>query len=211
MIITKTYLARRSAVQAKLLINFDWLKKLGITPTVAQPILQRLGFKWESAQPKLIDIAYSCLGAIYCRGSRLHNAPSQFDCSSFVRYCYSQIGLWIPRRSIQQFNYGLLAPKDLAVGDLLFSRGRIPYWDISTGPHIGHVGLYVGNDCFIHAAHKSSGVAKSTVRDFVTKKNYVGAVRLIPKLNNCVTLYIPPRWQDAESVDDIKWIIRIHS
>ncbi len=211
MIITKKYLTRRSAVDGKLLIDFTWLKRYNINHNDAGIILKRLGFNWESTQVKLLDVARRCVGALYHRGSRLHDAPMQFDCSSFIRYCYAQVGLWIPRRSIQQFNCGALVQNELTIGDLLFSKGYIPYWDTPSGPHVGHVGLYIGDNRFVHAADKLSGVVVGNAKNFIQKNNYVGSVRFVPQLDNCVTLHIPPRWQDAESVDDIKWIIRINS
>jgi len=67
-----------------------------------------------------------------------------FDCSGFVQMLFKEIGVLLPRGSRSQVASNLLAPierEDLQPGDLVYF-GK---------PRINHVGLYLGNDRFIHS------------------------------------------------------------
>ena len=67
-----------------------------------------------------------------------------FDCSGFVQMLFKEMGLQLPRNSRQQAQCDLfipIEPEDLQRGDLVFfGKTRIT-----------HVGLYLGNDEFIHS------------------------------------------------------------
>jgi len=64
-----------------------------------------------------------------------------FDCSGLTKYVYRLHGINIPRTAAAQFEYGIKIPLSQArPGDLVF---------FGMPPH--HVGIYVGNDMFIHA------------------------------------------------------------
>lgn len=200
-----SYLKQRLAVQCKLAVDFD---AFGINADVAQSILVRLGFAIEKID--VASIAQTCLGASYRRGARLCDAPQVFDCSTLVKYCYGRIGWWLPRRAIQQSRAGRKVEGELRAGDLLFTKGWRAYWDDETPQGIGHVGIFAGNDTVIHAANAKLGVIASHVGSFVDNEHYRGAVRVVDDFNSFVTLTIPDRWEDAETPEDIKWIILIH-
>ena len=101
----------------------------------------------------LVSIAYSLVGSPYVYGTA---GPYTFDCSGFVSYVYSQVGISISRSSSTQYYEGYgVSYEDAQPGDIL-SWG---YYDGAPS----HSALYVGNGLMIHAANPSTGVIVSDV------------------------------------------------
>jgi peptidoglycan endopeptidase LytE len=82
------------------------------------------------------------------------------------------IGINLPRSARQQFKEGELIDKaELSIGDLVFFRTYAPF--------PSHVGIYLGDNLFIHA---SSTKKKVTIDNLTTPfylKRYIGAKRVI--------------------------------
>jgi cell wall-associated NlpC family hydrolase len=117
-----------------------------------------------------VAVAQQYLGSSYVSGG---TSPSTgFDCSGFTQYVYGQCGISISRTSYTQANDGTAISKsELQPGDLLLFHY---YWSSS----IGHVGIYVGNGQFIHAANSNRGVVYYTINSGYYADNYAGARRL---------------------------------
>ena len=103
-------------------------------------------FKSHSSNADVIRIAKRYLGKRYVWGAE---GPNQFDCSGFTQYVMKKSkGIKIPRISRRQAYYGkYVSRKNLKPGDLIFfdtSRRRRGY--------VNHVGIYIGNNKFIHAS-----------------------------------------------------------
>ena len=80
-----------------------------------------------------------------------------FDCSGLVKWVMEAFDLHLPRTAAQQAKLGVEVPKDpsqLLPGDLLFF-GR--------GKRVTHIGIYVGEGKYVHAANKRKGVIESEV------------------------------------------------
>lgn len=98
----------------------------------------------------IIESAYSYMGTRYQWGG---TTPDGFDCSGFVRYVFRENGIPLGRSSQDQVLEGKAVPlSELRPGDLVFfkfysSRNR----ERNKG-RVNHVGLYLGNGRFIHAA-----------------------------------------------------------
>ncbi len=93
----------------------------------------------------LVNLAYQFIGIPYLWGGR---STKGFDCSGFTQTVYQLHGLSLPRDANMQVNAGQEVELDdslrnLKIGDLLFF-GR----DLD---HITHVGMYIGDQKFIHA------------------------------------------------------------
>jgi len=75
------------------------------------------------------------------------------DCSGFVQLMYKQMGVYLPHKSFVQAKSDLLKPVELtklAPGDLLFfNADRKSHQKES---EINHVGIYLGNNLFIHSS-----------------------------------------------------------
>lgn len=116
---------------------------------------------------KAVDYAKKFLGVPYKWGA---SSGKAFDCSGFTTYIMKKFNVNLERTASSQFNSGTKVDKeDLQPGDLVF------FTTYKAGP--SHVGMYIGDNKFIHA---SSGVHRVTITDLDTnyyRKRYLGARR----------------------------------
>ncbi|CZR95916.1 putative endopeptidase p60 precursor [Clostridioides difficile] len=91
------------------------------------------------------------------------NGPSNFDCSGLMVYCFKKVNVNLPRTSSQQSKVGKKVEKNnLQAGDLVFFHNPV-----------SHVGLYIGNEEFLHAPQKGDVVKISKLssrKDFNTSR-----------------------------------------
>lgn len=109
---------------------------------------------------RLTEVARSLIGRPYFYGAKSDEAPERFDCSSFVQYCYAQVGVALPRVSIDQARCGRRVRSIIAalrVGDLIFLRGKVGRYDRRFPQGIGHVILVTGADEVTHAKFRREG------------------------------------------------------
>ncbi len=102
------------------------------------------------------------------------NGVSGVDCSSYVQKVFSIAGINLPRSAREQFTVGeKVDKKELAVGDLVFFQtyARFP----------SHVGIYLGNNLFIHASSKTKRVTIDSLEHPYYVSRYIGAKRLLPE------------------------------
>ncbi|WP_315116786.1 NlpC/P60 family protein [uncultured Clostridium sp.] len=115
----------------------------------------------EISSNTIVAYASNFLGTPYQWGG---NGPSNFDCSGFTRYVYAHFGINIPRVSEDQQNFGASVSRDnLEPGDLVFF-----------GSPAHHVGIYVGNNAYIHAPRTGDVIKISPL----TRSDYSGARRV---------------------------------
>jgi cell wall-associated NlpC family hydrolase len=96
-----------------------------------------------------------------------------FDCSGLVRRVYNDLQLAkLPRTSSQLFSMGNpVSLNDLQAGDLVFFKNTYKRG-------ISHVGVYAGNNKFIHAQSSRRGVTATSLADPYYQLHYAGARRL---------------------------------
>ena len=121
----------------------------------------------DTPTEKVLTEAKKHLGKPYVYGS---SGPHSFDCSGFTSYVYRQLGYNINRTAAAQFSNGVYVSKDqLKPGDLvMFGRG-----------YINHVGIYIGNNQFIHAENARTGVVITSMDASYYASTYAGARRVI--------------------------------
>ena len=117
--------------------------------------------------------------ARYFKGGRYKwggTTPEGFDCSGYVQYLYKKHGINLPRTALSQSKTGIpVQPDQLQKGDLVFFLT-----DKKRGIPVTHVGIYLGNGEFIHAASRKKGVIISPLDHGHYQKCYVGARRILP-------------------------------
>ena len=98
--------------------------------------------------------------------------PGGFDCSGLVFYAYEQAGVRVPRTSRQQ--YEAVRPlyiHQLAPGDLVFFT--------MPGKFLSHVGIYLGDQRFVHALNPQNPVMISSLDDDYWQRRLVRAGALV--------------------------------
>ena len=93
--------------------------------------------------------ALNFVGYPYTWGGK--SPATGFDCSGFVQYVYSQFGYTTSRVANDVTSDGVhVDPSDIQPGDVLcFYSGN---------GYVGHVGIYIGDNSFVHAANSATGV-----------------------------------------------------
>ena len=164
--------------------------------------------KFKVLEIDVVTLARNCVGVSqYRRGARLSEAPTIFDCSSFIKWLYGQCGIWLPRRSIQQRELGESIGLDHVVsGDVVFVSGFIDYYLDDPIDGVGHVGIATGNNTVIHAGNSKVGVIESPLDVFVEDDKFRDVRRYIPKHREIIILETPID-REVEIADDIRWIV----
>lgn len=121
----------------------------------------------------IVDIAFSYLNMPYKLGG---NGKKYIDCSTLTRLVYEKAGIKLPKTSYYQYKEGVKVPlKDALPGDLVFFR---------RGRYVGHVGIYIGNNLFIHASNKQNKVTISSLSSPYFKSHLVCVKRYLPVFDN---------------------------
>lgn len=122
--------------------------------------------KSNDIRDDIVESAHQYLGVPYKWGGA---TESGFDCSGLVRAVYRLNGIALPRASYEQYNGGSSITKSkLQKGDLVF-------FITNRSKRINHVGVYIGNNEFIHAPSKGKVVSKARLDSTYWSKVYKGA------------------------------------
>ena len=94
------------------------------------------------------------------------------DCSGYVQKVYSMIGVNLPRSAREQFHEGQpVDTGELSIGDLVFFRTYAPF--------PSHVGIYLGDNLFIHASSRGKKVTIDSLTEPFYIKRFIGAKRVL--------------------------------
>lgn len=136
----------------------------------ATPVIETRAESLLTRVHDLVLNAMSQMGVPYKWGGA---APeSGFDCSGFVQFVVRQAtGILLPRSSFDQVRHGQSIDKEeLQPGDLVFFNTlRAPF---------SHVGIYIGENRFIHAPSRGKSVEIVDFTNSYWQKRYNGARRL---------------------------------
>lgn len=114
---------------------------------------------------KVVDQAMKLTGIPYVFGGTTING---FDCSGFIQYAYKKSGKNISRTTLSQFAQSKKVtsaqPGDLVFFENTYRKG------------ISHVGIYIGNNKFVHAGGKKSQV--TSLNDSYWKSKFHSFKRL---------------------------------
>lgn len=140
----------------------------------AEKSLRDFGGKAKDTASDITSYALSLIGVDYRFGG---NTPDQgLDCSGLIRYVFQQAtGLSLPRSAREQSRVGESISKDnLQPGDLVFFNTR--------RFQFSHVGLYIGDNRFIHAPSKGGAVQVVSLDNAYWQKAFNGARRIVGSL-----------------------------
>ncbi|MDO4433714.1 MAG: C40 family peptidase [Alysiella sp.] len=118
---------------------------------------------------ELLSSAMGFLGVAYRFGG---TSPTGFDCSGFMQYIFRKtFAVNLPRTSAEQAQMGVQVNRaDLQPGDMVFFR--------TSGNRISHVGMYVGNNRFIHAPRTGKNIEITSLSHQYWNSRYVTARRV---------------------------------
>ena len=124
-----------------------------------------------SVGQQIVDYALGYIGSPYRYGG---SSPDGFDCSGFVSYVYKNFGYTLTRSSAGMFrdNGVTVSKSELIAGDLLF-------FSSNGGRSVTHVGIYIGDDEFVHSSTSSTGVLISRLDSAYYLRVWHGAKRVV--------------------------------
>lgn len=118
----------------------------------------------------MVDYARNYLGYHYVWAT---HGPDTFDCSGFTYWVILHVlgkdigaGTWSQISAGEPIAYGNLQP-----GDLVFFQNTFT-WGLS------HVGIYIGDNQFIHAENEQTGIKISSLTSTYYASRWYGAVRV---------------------------------
>ena len=166
-------IARQHGITIEEIMRVNQLNTEVVNPGVEllirnQVTSSRSGSTAEAA--RLLELAAKHLGTRYSYGGQ---NPGGFDCSGFAKYNFSQVGISLPRTAADQAAMGIAVTREeLLPGDLVYFR--------CGGGGIDHVGIYSGNNQFIHSSSpRSGGVIYSSLAEGYYARSYAGARRIL--------------------------------
>lgn len=118
---------------------------------------------------KVVSTVKAQVGKPYVYGAA---GPNSFDCSGLTYYSYKKAGIYLNRGSRDQASNGKYVSKsNLKPGDLIFFN--------SGTNSIRHVGMYVGNNKFVHSPSPGKTVRYESLSTSYYVNGYVTARRII--------------------------------
>jgi cell wall-associated NlpC family hydrolase len=140
-----------------------------VTPAVASPAIAET-ISQVAAGDGIVFHALALIGVDYKRGGKL--PVTGFDCSGLVRYVFRQAqGVELPNTARDQSKLGANVKRDaLQPGDLVFYN--------TLRRTFSHVGIYLGENRFIHAPSTGGEVRIDDMTSPYWAKRFNGARRI---------------------------------
>ncbi|HSJ37093.1 MAG TPA: LysM peptidoglycan-binding domain-containing protein [Planococcus sp. (in: firmicutes)] len=175
---TLTGIAYRNGISVTQLMNWNGLTSSMIrvgqvlkienstaAPSQTTPVSKPAPAAATDTISKIVETAKSLVGTPYVWGG---STSSGFDCSGFIYHVYNQAGIKIPRTNTTGYDarsYDVSSPQ---VGDLVF-------FENTYRAGISHMGIYIGNNQFIHAG--GNQVQITSLSNSYWSKHYSGFKR----------------------------------
>lgn len=120
----------------------------------------------SDARKAILEYAATLLGVKYKAGG---SSPSGFDCSGFTSYVFAHFDIKLSRSSSDQYKSSVkkITVDQLQPGDLLF-------WSNGKKGVVGHVGIYVGNNEFIHSPSPGGVVEYESMSSSYYSARFIG-------------------------------------
>lgn len=134
-------------------------------PTSSEGEAKQLSESGQAVYGSLVDIAKLLEGVPYLYAG---NTIAGFDCSGFIHFVHMQAGLNMTRQSSESYFTQSATVANPVVGDLVFFENTYK-------EGISHMGIYLGDDQFIHAGSK--GVEIASLQSVYWKDHFVSFKR----------------------------------
>lgn len=129
--------------------------KTADTASTTQKTVEETTTKTSSKGQDAANYVKQFVGCKYVYGG---STPSGFDCSGLTMYVYKKYGINLSHSATAQSKVGTKVERaNLQPGDLVFFK------NYRTNTGIGHVGIYIGNNKFVHASTEKTGVITSSL------------------------------------------------
>ena len=143
-------------------------------------VLPLLGQDGAASRDKVIVTSKTYLGVPYRYGGQTR---SGMDCSGFICTVFQEaVGETLPRQSSSIYS------SVMKISDAQRQPGDLVFFSVYGNDRVGHVGIYLGNDEFIHAASDGpkTGVIISKLSENYWRRNYIGAGRVLLAANSTI-------------------------
>jgi len=147
--------------------------------TPKQSFYRKVAGTVSDSTSSLINNAMQLIGVRYRWGEKVQTG---FDASAFVKYVFKDnLGFLFPAKTDEMSKVGLQISRDnLKPGDLVFFN--------TLQRENSHVGIYVGENKFIHAPARGSGVRVDDMTTVYWDKRFDGARRVNPAIRDSMQL-----------------------
>lgn len=155
---------------AALLMLVPSLQAEELPPPAQEPATASLVERASSSIQGTLERALDLIGIRYRRGGT--SPETGFDCSGFVNHVFREsLGLDLPRSAREISRNGEAVRKDeLQPGDLVFFN--------TMRKAFSHVGIYLGDNRFVHAPRRGGQVRIEDMRESYWAKRFNGARRV---------------------------------
>lgn len=156
-------LARKRAI---ILLDAKIIEEFYVVQPEEYSVAKRKQYGTDYLRESLVTTARAFIGVPYLWGGT--STEDGFDCSGLTMTVYQLNGLNLPRNSRTQFDVGDFVSKDnLQKGDLVFfsEKGK---------NYVSHVGIYIGNDKFIHASSHGNEIRIDDLSSRYFTRQYMG-------------------------------------
>lgn len=133
----------------------------------------QLSTEQPSIREQLVNYALQYVGYSYVYGG---SSPScGFDCSGLVYYVFHHFNYNVTRTASSQYAHdgSSISKANLQPGDLVF-------FSSNGGYSVTHVGIYIGNNQFVHASTPKIGIVISSLDSSYYQNVWYGAKRILP-------------------------------
>lgn len=145
-------------------------RQLGVFTSVLNTAMMRNGDDGSGLNP-FVRVAIRYRGTPYVWGGE---SGRGFDCSGFIMRVMRDLGYpALPHSAAVQFNYGMPVAREL------LKPGDIVFFANTYKAGVSHVGIYLGQRQFIHAANSKVGTIVSSIDEPKWVEHYAGARRLL--------------------------------
>ena len=125
----------------------------------------------QEPRPGMVERALSWLGVKYRFGGQ--DEKKGFDCAGLVRQAFRELAIELPRTAAAQFRQGCIVERnELQPGDLVFFKNTYKRG-------ISHVGIYIGNGEFVHAASRRRSVVVDRLDMPYFSSRFAGGRRVV--------------------------------